>query len=217
MSCACLTPARGYGRWMSAAGFTVRRTVEEDWRQVRELRLEMLADTPVAHLETGERAAEQAEEHWRSRARRLRCAGQDHGGGDPRERRLGGSMTGIDCGGAEPFLVAVYVAEDFRGSGVTGAPLAAIGDWARGWASARGERDEGLGRRTRARVRGDRTEPSVSARSWAWRCASSCVEPVFASARAAAAARRRGPRREFSAGEHRVLPRCAHGAEFHIK
>ena len=33
---------------MQGLGFVVRRTTEEDWREVRALRLEMLADTPLA-------------------------------------------------------------------------------------------------------------------------------------------------------------------------
>ncbi|HEY8590584.1 MAG TPA: GNAT family N-acetyltransferase [Naasia sp.] len=120
---------------MSAAGFIVRRTVEEDWREVRELRLEMLADTPVAYLETYEQAQDHPEKHWRTRAR-------DGSAAPDRITVVAilddgdwvGSMTGITYEGvADSFLVAVYVAEDYRGSaaGVTDALLAEIDAWAR--------------------------------------------------------------------------------------
>lgn len=120
---------------MSDAGFTIRRTVEDDWEQVRAIRLEMIADTPVAYLETYEEAEAHPEAHWRSRARDGSLAKEKitvvaiADDGD-----WVGSMTGILYEGtAEPFLVSVYVAEDYRGStsGVTDALLAEIEDWAR--------------------------------------------------------------------------------------
>jgi len=38
------------------SGWTVRPSVESDWRAYRDLRLEMLVDTPIAFTETLERA-----------------------------------------------------------------------------------------------------------------------------------------------------------------
>ena len=52
-----------------AAAVTVRRTVESDWPQVRALRLEMLADTPLAYLETLEHGLRRREWEWRAWAR----------------------------------------------------------------------------------------------------------------------------------------------------
>jgi GNAT superfamily N-acetyltransferase len=112
------------------AEFTVRSPVEEDWERVRELRLEMLADTPIAYLETLEDALRHDEAYWRRRAR-------------PREDgsisvaavagdRWVGTMAGVPGVGG-PMLVGVYVAPDFRGrrAGVTDALLDRVEAWAR--------------------------------------------------------------------------------------
>ena len=41
---------------VSTHAFSIRRTVESDWRQIRDLRVEMIRDTPTAYAETLEEA-----------------------------------------------------------------------------------------------------------------------------------------------------------------
>ncbi|MET0974198.1 MAG: GNAT family N-acetyltransferase [Leifsonia sp.] len=117
--------------------FTIRPTTEADWPDVRALRLEMLADTPIAYAETREQALDHPESEWRMRGARGLT---DHGtslvaiDGDG---RWIGAMSGFVPEDADdttgPLLVGVYVAPDVRGSGagVTDALLDRIEDWAR--------------------------------------------------------------------------------------
>lgn len=113
--------------------WSVRPAVESDWPRYRDLRLEMLADTPMAFLETLEQARAHPEEHWRRRAAngsptsRLFCAVAGDG-------RWLGSMGGFHAAGSrDPHLVGVYVTPAFRGRerGVTDALLDAVIAWAR--------------------------------------------------------------------------------------
>lgn len=110
-------------------GFHVREVVEHDWIRLRALRLEMLADTPIAYLETLETAEAHPVSHWKRQARGrpdgIKLVAEDDDG------RWVGTMTGIIAEGT-PTLVAVYVAPAVRGSaaGVTDALLAAIERWA---------------------------------------------------------------------------------------
>lgn len=119
---------------MTAPGFTVRHLVEEDWPQVKALRLEMLADTPKAFLETIEMAEAHPDSFWRTRARNgltddviSLAAILDSG------RWVGTMSSRLFADTPDPFLLAVYVSPDVRGTaaGVTDALLTAIEDWAR--------------------------------------------------------------------------------------
>ncbi|GAA4679892.1 GNAT family N-acetyltransferase [Frondihabitans cladoniiphilus] len=125
---------------MRSSSLTVRSTTEEDWREVRALRLEMLADTPIAYGETLEQALRQQEPEWRLRGRR---------GQEPRSASFvaidGGSMQWVGtmggylptAPGEGPLLVGVYVSPGFRGAsaGVADALLDAVEGWARGHGS----------------------------------------------------------------------------------
>lgn len=111
--------------------FTVRPVREEEWRRFRDLRMEMLADSPIAYLETTETARQHDEGHWRRMAR-----GRPSGVKLVAEVSTGrwvGTMAGV-LTEAVPTLVAVYVAPDFRGrrAGVTDALLDGVEAWARG-------------------------------------------------------------------------------------
>jgi GNAT superfamily N-acetyltransferase len=109
--------------------FVVREIEERDWVRLRALRLEMLADTPIAYLETLTTAERHPVSHWQRLARgrpggvKL-VAEQDDG-------RWVGTMGGILAQGT-PTLVAVYVAPEVRGarSGVTDALLTGVERWA---------------------------------------------------------------------------------------
>jgi GNAT superfamily N-acetyltransferase len=116
----------------------VRPSVEADWRAYRDLRLEMLVDTPIAFTETLDHARLHPDEHWRARAAnrgstsRLFAAVAEDGS-------WLGTMGGYQSAGMpNPLLVGVYVTPEFRGAdaGVTDALLDAVIDWAEG----RGER-----------------------------------------------------------------------------
>jgi GNAT superfamily N-acetyltransferase len=110
--------------------FSVRSTTEDDWREVRDLRLEMLADTPIAFGEHHAAAIEHSEVIWRQRGARgtspTTCsfAAITEGG------RWVATMGGVIEGGA-PLLVGVYVSPDYRGRGGPADDLlAAVEQWA---------------------------------------------------------------------------------------
>lgn len=58
----------------------VRRVAEDDWALLRTVRLEMLADTPSAYLETVADAEARTEQEWRFRARRGSAGGTNLAG-----------------------------------------------------------------------------------------------------------------------------------------
>ena len=120
-----------------AATVDVRPTTDADWRRVRAIRLEMLADTPIAFGETLETARARGEADWRRRAAR--------GNGDgvvyfAAVDRSTGAFVGTAGGIADAAtgtihtLVGVYVNPAYRGAaaGVTDALLSAVEDWAGG-------------------------------------------------------------------------------------
>lgn len=127
--------------------FTVRRVRTEEWRSLRELRLESLRD-PIAHLAYLERievALERPDSYWRERTRTAASgttAGQfvavdEHGD-------LAGTATALVTAPGEPdyvgetsphlraAVVAVYVRPGHRGSGVLQAVLSETEAWLRG-------------------------------------------------------------------------------------
>jgi len=119
---------------VNALTFSIRRTVATDWREIRDLRLEMIRDTPSAYNETLEDALANDEGEWRMRGERgtaehgIAVAAIDGAG------HWVGTMAGfVSEQVAGPLLVGVYVAPGCRGgeAGVTDALLAAVETWAR--------------------------------------------------------------------------------------
>jgi ribosomal protein S18 acetylase RimI-like enzyme len=112
----------------------VRRVVEDDWPRLRRIRLEMLADSPLAFLETVEQARARDEGQWRFRARR-----GSHGATDialaaeaPGDRDRWVAYMG--CFVATPGqaqVVSVYVSPSQRGSGLVTRMLDELRRWAR--------------------------------------------------------------------------------------
>jgi GNAT superfamily N-acetyltransferase len=114
--------------------FRIDRIAEGDWQRLRDLRLEMLADTPLAFLETLENAHREPEAEWRFRASRTQ-----------REGSLGlaavdistgawlGTMSSYLDGHGDAMLVSVYVTPAWRGRvrGLTDALLDQVEAWAR--------------------------------------------------------------------------------------
>lgn len=112
--------------------FTVRAVVENDWREVKALRLEMLRDTPIAYLETLASALAEPDATWQVRAARpaldgsLRIAAIDGSG------RWIATMGGYHDRHHGATLVGVYVTPKARGHhGVFDTMLTLIEDWAR--------------------------------------------------------------------------------------
>ena len=114
----------------------VRRITPEDWREVKALRLQALADpaAPMAFLASVEHAAAQPDRFWQERAA--------NAAGDAASAQFvaiadDGTWTGTvtvlphreqhDAG----LVVGVYVADTHRGAGVIDALLDASAAWAR--------------------------------------------------------------------------------------
>ncbi|ANJ25656.1 GNAT family N-acetyltransferase [Agromyces aureus] len=111
---------------------TIRTTREDDWPQVRDLRLEMLEDTPIAFGETLEHALGASEAIWRLRAARGTTPGQTSVVAIDRERWVGHMGGWIPDAAADPLLVGVYVSPAYRGDarGVSRRLLEAVEEWA---------------------------------------------------------------------------------------
>jgi GNAT superfamily N-acetyltransferase len=120
----------------TAADISIRRTREEDWEAYRRLRLEMLADTPLAFGETLANAQSWSEAEWRMRAARGEASDQILVAAiDTSAGRWVGTMGGFVASGpdvAGPLLVGVYVSPVYRGRelGVASAMLAQVEAWA---------------------------------------------------------------------------------------
>jgi GNAT superfamily N-acetyltransferase len=111
--------------------FSVRATTEHDWRDVRSLRLEMLADTPLAFGEHLDAAQKHGEVIWRLRGARGTSPLSCSFAAVTQSGRWVGTMGGVIENGA-PLLVGVYVSPDYRGAaGVADALLVEVEDWSR--------------------------------------------------------------------------------------
>ncbi|MFK4731636.1 GNAT family N-acetyltransferase [Agromyces mediolanus] len=120
---------------MPGAPFTIRSTREDDWREVRALRLEMLRDEPIAYGETLAHALDVEEAGWRLRARRGETDGQTALAAIEGERWIGTMGGYVPDAATGPMLVGVYVAPDRRGEahGVARALLDGVETWALGF------------------------------------------------------------------------------------
>jgi GNAT superfamily N-acetyltransferase len=113
--------------------YTVHRVTPDDAARMRALRLEMLADSPLAFLETLAQAAARPHEDYR---RRIIQASAGRGlaqfVADP-----GGRLIGHAGGTVQPedhattIVFAVYVTPARRGSGVLGDLVETVADWSR--------------------------------------------------------------------------------------
>jgi ribosomal protein S18 acetylase RimI-like enzyme len=113
--------------------FEVRPVVEGDWEAYRDIRLEMLLDTPTAFTVRFATAEAYTEAEWRERAGRNTSENQLLAAAIAGDGTWVGSMGGyIDKAVGGPVLYGVYVSPEFRGrdAGVTDALLEAIEEWA---------------------------------------------------------------------------------------
>lgn len=119
---------------MITSEFVIRPTADDGWQEIRELRLEMIRDTPTAYTETLESALGYDEAEWRMRGQR---GASGHGvalAAITESGRWIGTMAGfVPDAETGAILVGVYVSPDFRGTriGVTDALLSAVENWAR--------------------------------------------------------------------------------------
>lgn len=111
----------------------VRRLVEDDWAALRALRLEMLADTPRAYLETVADAEARSEGEWRFRAHRDSTGATSVGlaaeKGDAPGSWVGYLACFVDAPG-QGHVVSVYVTPSQRGTGLATELLDGVRRWA---------------------------------------------------------------------------------------
>ncbi len=110
----------------------VRAIVPDDWPRLRALRLEMLADTPLAYLETLATAEALTDADWQARARRNAQPGSVAFVAEDEDGTWVGTMT-VFRRDDVAFLVSVYVTPARRGrdAGVTDALLDNVIEWSR--------------------------------------------------------------------------------------
>lgn len=127
-----------------APALTVHRVTPEDAARMRALRLEMLADSPLAFLETLAQAAARPHADYRRRIVQASAGGQlaqfvaDPGsgpGGGPGGPGRGGRLIGHAGGTVLPeeaaatVVFAVYITPAHRGRGVLAALMDAVAEW----------------------------------------------------------------------------------------
>jgi len=117
-------------------GVQIRTAEPDEWKQARDLRLEMLADTPEAYLEPLEEARALADEDWQARLgnqlavpdRSITVVAVDASG-----RWRGQMVTMLDTFSGPPrmWLGAVFLSPQLRGSGAAAGMLRQIEQWTR--------------------------------------------------------------------------------------
>jgi GNAT superfamily N-acetyltransferase len=136
MSIADPVAHRGVARYSRPveSGFRIDRIAAGDWQRMRELRLEMLADTPLAFLETLDEARREPEVGWQSRiARAMREGSIGLAAVDTASGAWLGTMSAYLDGKGDAMLVSVYVTPAWRGTakGLTDALLDEVETWVR--------------------------------------------------------------------------------------
>ncbi|GIE97954.1 GNAT family N-acetyltransferase [Paractinoplanes rishiriensis] len=116
-------------------GWQVRRVTEADAARMRALRLEMLADAPLAFLETLAQAAARPHEAYRQRIAQAAYGGQtaqfiaDPGGRSRLVGHAGGTV--LPERPDETVIFAVYVSPAHRGGKVLAELVEAVAGWSR--------------------------------------------------------------------------------------
>lgn len=112
--------------------FTTRRFGAADWQEYREIRLRMLADTPLAYGETLDHARSLGDADWITRATRNELHPNIGLAAISDEGAWLGVMSGFVSAHSGPMLVGVFVDRAARGAdkGVADALLDGIIDWA---------------------------------------------------------------------------------------
>ncbi|MFF2040530.1 GNAT family N-acetyltransferase [Kitasatospora sp. NPDC058170] len=118
--------------------YRIERIGTADWERMREVRLAMLQDTPLAFRETYETALGHGEEEWRSRVARVSAPGSVGLVAVDAAGEWVGTMISFTPEPGTALLVGVWVHPEHRGRerGVTDALLDAVEAWARTEAGA---------------------------------------------------------------------------------
>ena len=115
----------------------VVRVREDDWARYRQLRLSMLADTPIAFTETLQASQAIDEGEWRRRARRGSAGpGAATFAAVDVDGQWVGTMGGVLERVGHALLVSVFVAPSHRGGDVADLLLGVVLRWAREEAGA---------------------------------------------------------------------------------
>ncbi|MBO3664216.1 GNAT family N-acetyltransferase [Microbacterium stercoris] len=114
--------------------FTLHRPTADDWEKFRELRLRMLADTPIAYGETLAQSLAYIDEEWQNRAAHANAGTNAAVVAVAQDGEWIGIMRGYLSPRTGPMLVGVFVDARHRGrdEGVADALLDGIVEWARG-------------------------------------------------------------------------------------
>lgn len=108
----------------------LRRLRPEDWARQRDLRLEMLADTPIAYLEALETARARPDVYWEILiAGRVTATVSAQWVLDAGDRHVG-TMSCVIEDDDSVQVVAVYLAPAYRGRGFLARMLAEVAEWA---------------------------------------------------------------------------------------
>jgi RimJ/RimL family protein N-acetyltransferase len=112
---------------------TIRRVSPADASRIRAVRLEMLADAPLAFITTLAQAAEMPHEEWVGRAVRASAGYQNAQFVAEVHGRFVGSAGAFEhpTDSARTLLVAVYVSPSHRGSAALAAMVDAAAAWSR--------------------------------------------------------------------------------------
>lgn len=116
--------------WSDAVTAGPRRVAPGDGDRMRAVRLQMLADTPIAFIETAESAANHPDEHWEQRVversagckRSLFVVERD----DIFVATAGGFGSDSDD---STVVVSVYIAPEHRGTGILESLVDAVAAW----------------------------------------------------------------------------------------
>jgi RimJ/RimL family protein N-acetyltransferase len=111
----------------------VRRVTVAEAGRMRALRLEMLADSPLAYLETLAEAAARPHAEFRRRIAQVATGDQRAQFIAERDGRLVGHAGGAQwpSDASSTVIFAVYVTPSCRGTGVLGQLVEAVADWSR--------------------------------------------------------------------------------------
>lgn len=106
----------------------IRRIRPGDGPRIRELRLEMLADTPIAYGESLQTASADPLERWLAQAER-NAVGCEHATFvAEKDDRFVGTAGGL-TDGERTFVVSVYIAPDHRGQRILAGLIDAVAAW----------------------------------------------------------------------------------------
>lgn len=115
------------------SGTQVRRIRADDWRELRDLRLRALRDSPTAFGSTYAQESQRTEDHWRAWARRSADGVEQVLFVVAADGALRGMVRGVPDAGeaALVHLYGMYIDPETRGHGRGRALVEAICTWAR--------------------------------------------------------------------------------------